>query len=82
MQQQQAERNGSSEGAAIVLGRRRGIRGRELAAALGLDPSAVTTRTEAARSRGKENAEVAKLEKPLGRTTEVDLNMSNLTPRI
>jgi hypothetical protein len=45
----------------IVLGRRAGIPGRELAAALGLDPSAVTRRLEAARSRGKENAEVAKL---------------------
>ena len=40
--------------AVIVLGRRGGIRGRELAAALGLDPSAVTRRMEAARSRGKE----------------------------
>jgi hypothetical protein len=38
----------------------------KLAAALGLDPSAVTRRMEAARSRGKENAEVAKLEKALG----------------
>jgi DNA-binding MarR family transcriptional regulator len=51
---------------AIVLGRRGGIRGRELAAALELDPSAVTRRMEAARSRGKENAEAAKLEKALG----------------
>jgi hypothetical protein len=38
--------------AVIVLGRRGGIRGRELAAALGLDPSALTRRMEAARSRG------------------------------
>jgi hypothetical protein len=66
MQQQQAERNGSSEGG--VLGRRGGMRGREPAVALGpeMDPSAVTRRMEAARSRGKENAEVAKLEKALG----------------
>jgi hypothetical protein len=52
--------------AVIVLGRRGGIRDRELAAPLGLDPSAFTRRMEAARSRGKENAEVAKLEKALG----------------
>jgi hypothetical protein len=66
MQQQQAERNGTGEGGVIVLGRRGGIRGRELAAALGLDPSAVTRRMETARSRGKKNTEVAKLEKALG----------------
>jgi hypothetical protein len=37
----------------IVLGRRGGIRDRELAAALVLDPSAVTRRLEAAQSRAK-----------------------------
>jgi hypothetical protein len=37
----------------------------KLAAALGLDPPAVTRRMEGARSRGKENPEVAKLEKAL-----------------
>jgi DNA-binding MarR family transcriptional regulator len=52
--------------AVIVLGRRGGIRGRELAAGLGLDPSTVTRRLEAARSRGKENAEAATLGKALG----------------
>jgi putative transposase len=51
--------------AVIVLGTRAGIRGREMAAALGLDPSAVTRRMDAARSREKENVEVARLEKAL-----------------
>jgi hypothetical protein len=51
--------------AVIVLGRRNGIRGRDLAAALGVDPSAVTRRIDAARSRDKENPEVAKLEAAL-----------------
>jgi hypothetical protein len=51
--------------AVIVLGRRNGIRGRDLAAALGVDPSAVTRRIDAARSREKENPEVAKLEAAL-----------------
>jgi hypothetical protein len=67
MPQQQAERNAVAvKEAAFVLGRRGGMRGRELAASLGLDPSAVTRRMEAARSRGKENAEVAKLENTPG----------------
>jgi DNA-binding MarR family transcriptional regulator len=51
--------------AVIVLGRLGGIRGRELAAALALEPSAVTRRTKASRG-AKENAELAKLEKALG----------------
>jgi putative transposase len=51
--------------AVIVLGSRSGILGRDLAAALGVDPSAVTRRIEAARSREKENPEVAKLEAAL-----------------
>jgi hypothetical protein len=52
--------------AVTVLGRRGGIRGRELAAAPGLVPSAITRPMKAARSRAKENAEVSKLGKALG----------------
>ena len=51
--------------AVIVLGRRSGIRNRELAAALGMDPSAVTSRIDAARARGDENAELASLTRAL-----------------
>ena len=51
--------------AVIVLGKGSGIRNRELAAALRMDPSAVTRRIDAARSRAEENAEIAKLAKAL-----------------
>ncbi len=51
--------------AVIVLGRERGMRNRELAEALGLDPSSVTRRFEAARSRGEMSSEMARLEKAL-----------------
>ena len=53
--------------AVIVLGRRSGIRNRELAAALGMDPSAVTRRIDAARARGAESAELARLTRALSR---------------
>jgi len=49
--------------AVILLGRESGIRNRELAAALRLDPSSVTRRIDAARSRGEVNTEIAKLER-------------------
>jgi len=39
--------------AVIVLGSQSEIRNRELAAALGIDPSAVISRIDAARTRGK-----------------------------
>src|SRR5262249_45276975 len=51
--------------AVIVLGRQCGIRGRDLAAALRVDPSVVTKRIEAVRSRETENPEIAKLEAAL-----------------
>ena len=47
--------------AVIVLGKRSGIRNGKLASALGMDPSAVTRRIGAARSRVEENAEIARL---------------------
>ena len=46
--------------AIIVIGQENGIRTRELAEALGLDPSAVSKRREAARVRG-EDSEIVKL---------------------
>jgi ribosome-binding protein aMBF1 (putative translation factor) len=49
--------------AVIVVGRERGMRNRELAQALGIDPSAVTRRIEAARVRGDENPEIGRLRK-------------------
>jgi hypothetical protein len=49
----------------IVVGRERGIRNRELAMALGIDPSAVTRRFEAAQARGAESSEVIRLRKAL-----------------
>jgi putative transposase len=51
--------------AVIVLGRRSGIANKELAAALGIDPSAVTKRMEAARLREGENAGLRKLQAAL-----------------
>ena len=51
--------------AVIVLGRRSGILNKELAAALGMDPSAVTKRMEAARLRREENVGLRKLEAAL-----------------
>jgi putative transposase len=51
--------------AVIVLGRRCGIPGRDVADALRVDPSVVTKRIEAARSREIENPEIAKLEAAL-----------------
>ena len=49
--------------AVIVLGREKGITNRELAEALGIDPSAVTRRAEAARSRNRESLEMIELRK-------------------
>src|ERR1700733_4215711 len=51
--------------AVIVLGRRSGIANKELAAALGMDPSAVTKRMEAAGLREEENVGLRKLEAAL-----------------
>jgi hypothetical protein len=52
--------------AVIVVGRERGITNRELADALGIDPSAVTRRVEAARARKAEGPQVVRLRKALG----------------
>jgi ribosome-binding protein aMBF1 (putative translation factor) len=52
--------------AVIVLGRRNGIANKELAAALGMDPSAVTKRMEAAGLREGENVGLRKLEAAFG----------------
>ena len=51
--------------AAIVVGRERGISNRELAKALGIDPSAVTRRVDAARIRKAETVELKHLRKAL-----------------
>jgi hypothetical protein len=51
--------------AVIVLGREGGLRNRELAEALGIDPSAVTRRFESARRRGNENSATVKLRRAL-----------------
>lgn len=51
--------------AVIVLGRERGITNRELAVALGIGPSAVTRRAEAARSRNAATLEAIDLRKVL-----------------
>jgi REP element-mobilizing transposase RayT len=51
--------------AIIMLGREHGLRNSELAEALGIDPSAVTRRTNAARSRDAESLEMTKLRKVL-----------------
>ncbi len=51
--------------AVIVLGRENGITNRALAEALGLGPSAVTKRVEAARARGAESSELVKLRRSL-----------------
>lgn len=58
-------RTGAVKEAVIVLGRERGITNRELAEALGIDPSAVTRRAEAARSRNGDSLEVIGLRKLL-----------------
>ena len=49
--------------AVIVIGRERGISNSELANALGIDPSAVTRRVEAARARETETPELKRLRK-------------------
>jgi hypothetical protein len=49
--------------AVIALGREKGITNRELAEALMIDPSAVTRRAEAARSRNRESLEMIELRK-------------------
>lgn len=51
--------------AVMIIGRERGIRGGELAAALKVDPSTVTRRMDAARSRLVTNEEVAKLRRAI-----------------
>lgn len=51
--------------AVIVLGKGSGIANRELAAALRLDPSSVTRRIEAARSKGTASADIGKLKRAL-----------------
>jgi len=51
--------------AVIVVGRERGISNRELARALGIDPSAVTRRVDVARMRGEKGVETVKLRKAL-----------------
>jgi putative transposase len=51
--------------AVIVMGREQGIRNRELAEALRIDPSAVTRRVEAARARGAESSDLTMLRKAL-----------------
>jgi len=51
--------------ALIVVGRERGISNRELARALGIDPSAVTRRIEAARMPGAKSVETVKLRNAL-----------------
>jgi REP element-mobilizing transposase RayT len=47
--------------AVIGVGHERGIRNRDLASALGIDPSAVTRRLDAVRSKGEPNPEMAEL---------------------
>ena len=49
--------------AVIVVGRERGISNSELAKGLGIDPSAVTRRVEAARARETETPELKRLRK-------------------
>lgn len=51
--------------AIIMLGREHGLRNSELAEALEIDPSAVTRRTNAARSRDAESPEMTKLREVL-----------------
>jgi REP element-mobilizing transposase RayT len=52
--------------AVIGVGQERGIRLRDLASALGTDPSSVTRRLEAVRSKGDQNPEIAALRRALG----------------
>ena len=47
--------------AVIVVGRERGLSNRELTTGLGIDPSAVTRRVDAARGRDSESGEVIRL---------------------
>ena len=54
--------------AVIVMGRERGISNRELADALGIDPSAVTRRVESAMRRASEHHQAVKLSKLLKRS--------------
>jgi hypothetical protein len=51
--------------AIIVIGRENGIRTREIAEVLGLDPSAVSKRREAARVRSEGSAQMTKLLKAI-----------------
>jgi hypothetical protein len=51
--------------AIIVIGRENGIRTREIAEVLGLDPSAVSKRSEAARARSEGSAQMTKLLKAI-----------------
>lgn len=52
--------------AVIVVGRERGITNRQLAEALGLDPSSVTRRVDVARSRTIDSQDVIRLRKAIG----------------
>ena len=51
--------------AIIVIGRQHRIRNRELAEALGLDPSAVSKRREAARGKAEDSSQMMKLLKTM-----------------
>ena len=53
--------------AVIIVGRERGITNRQLAEALGLDPSSVTRRVDVARSRTNESQNVVELRKSMAR---------------
>jgi hypothetical protein len=63
--------------ALIVLGRRSGVR---VGGAAGWNPPAVNGRDGRCRSRHKEDAEVARLERALRTMTGMNLNMSSPTP--
>ena len=63
--QSKAPRTVAVREAVIVVGRERGLSNRELATGLGIDPSAVTRRVDAARGRDSESGEVIRLRKEL-----------------
>jgi hypothetical protein len=51
--------------AVIAVGWERGIRNRELASALGIDPSSVTRRLDAVRAKGEQSGEMSELRRAL-----------------